>query len=179
MSLGRHKIDHAYDIGPMAPARIERRGHHDGQLPCDLTDQRLRNINIALHGLPYVFPIRVVLAVENADAVGADDVAALEAVHGHALVDDGALFLLRCVIVRQLRDAAGVHGHVLVGRQLLLNALSREHCGFAHHLVYGGDSAPIAQGATGCPYCDQCDQNGRHQADCNFFTNAVHLFPPQ
>ena len=177
--LRGYEIDHAHDTGLTAPVRIEGRGHHNGQLSCDFTDERLGDIDISRHGLTDILPVGVVLSIENADAFRSDDIAPLETVKGHALVDNRALFLQRSVIVRQLRDAAGVYGHVLVGSQLLLNTLRRQHRCLTHHLVYGGDSAPVAQSAAGRSHRDQCDQDGCHQTYCDFFTNAVHLFPPQ
>ena len=42
-------------------------------------------------GLFYIFPVRVVLAVKQADAVGADEVAPLKAVHADPLVHNGPL----------------------------------------------------------------------------------------
>ena len=72
---------------------VQRSGHHDGQLSCDFADQRLRYINIALHGLLHIFPVGIILAIENTDAVHADNISPLEVVHGTAFVYDG-FFLL-------------------------------------------------------------------------------------
>ena len=177
--LLRHKIDHAHNLAVPASVLVKRRGHHDGQLACDFADQGLGHIDAALHGLLHIFPVRVVVSIKNADAVGSDDVAPLEAVHGDALVDDGALFLQRHLVVGQLRDAAGIHGHVFVGGQLLLNALCRQHRRLAHHLVHRGDGAPVAERAAGHSHRDQCDQDRGHQAYRDLFSNASHLFSPQ
>ena len=43
--------------------------------------------------------------------------------HLDPLIDDGAFFLHRDGWVRQLWDAAGVHGYILIGGQFLFDAL--------------------------------------------------------
>ena len=147
--LRRHKVDHAHNLGAVASAGIEGGGHHDGQLAGDFAHQGLGHIDRALHGLLDVFPVGVVLAVEDAQAVGPDDIAPLEAVHGGALVDDGALGLHGGVRVGQLGDAAGVHGHIFIGGELLLHPLRGQHGGLAHHLVHCGNGAAVVQGDAG------------------------------
>ncbi len=129
--LRRDKIDNPCNSPVLAAAGVDRRSHHDGQLSRHLADQGLGHIDIALHRLLDVFPAGVVVAVKNADAVGADDVAPLEAVHPDALIHYGAFFLHRHSGVGQLRNVARVHGYILVGRQLLADARRRQNSGFA------------------------------------------------
>ncbi len=176
--LRRHKIDHAHNRGAPAPVLIEGGGHHNGQLPGNLADQGLRDIDRPRHGLLHILPVRVVLAVEDAAAVGADDVAPLKSVHLHPLVNDGPLFLRGYLIVGQLGDTACVHGYVLIGGQLLLDALRRQHGGLAHHLVHRGDCASVIQCNAGGSHQNQRRQNCRHQTYCNFFTNTLHFRTP-
>ena len=147
--LRRYKVDHAHNAVSPAPVGIEGGGHHDGQLAGNFADEGLGHIDSALHGLLDILPVGGVLAVENAQAVGADDIAPLEAVHGGPLVNDGPLGFQRGIRVGQLGDAAGVHGHVFVGGELLLNPLRGQHGGFAHHLVHCGDGAAVVEGDAG------------------------------
>ena len=74
---------------------IQRSRHHNGQFSGNLTDQWLRHENIALHGLFYVFAVRIIVSVKNADAVRPDDISPLKIVHGTALVNDGLFFIRR------------------------------------------------------------------------------------
>ena len=153
-SLRGDKIDHAHNPGALIAAGVEGGGHHDGQLPRNFADQRLGDIDIALEGLFYIFPVRVVLAVKQADAVGADEVAPLKAVHADPLVHNGPLLIQRNRAVGQLGDTACVHSDVFVGGQFLLNALRRKHRSLAHHLAHRGDGASVVQRDTGRPYRD-------------------------
>ena len=125
----------------MLPAGIKRRRHHDRQLPGDFADQRFRYIDVSRHGLFYVLPVRIILSVENAVAVHADDVAPLEAVHPDAFVHNGLFFRHGHRRIRQLGYVSRVHGYVFIGREFLFNAFCRQYGSFAHHLVYRGDGA--------------------------------------
>ncbi len=89
----RNEIHYSCDGGAVNAAGIKRSGNHDGQFACDFTYQRLGHIYIALHGLFYIFPVRIILAVKNADAVHSDNIPALEIVHGSAFLDNGFLFI--------------------------------------------------------------------------------------
>ena len=128
----------------MVPPRIDGRGYHDGQVPCDLADQGFGYIDVPLHGLHDIFPVGVVLAVKNADAVRADDIAPLKAVHLDALFDDRAFFLQRHRCVGQLGNAAGIHGDIFVSGQLLFNPLRRQDGSFAHHLFHCDKRASVS-----------------------------------
>ena len=128
---------------------IQGSGYHDGQFAGDLADQGLRHIDIALHGLLYVLAVGIVLSVENADAVHADDVSPLEIVHGAALIDDGFLLLCRYFRIGQLGNAACVHGYVSVSRQFLFHISCRQNGSFAHHMIHSGKDAVIAGHNTG------------------------------
>ena len=176
--LRRHEIDHAHNGVPPAAAGVDGRGHDDGQLPCDLADQGLGHIHSAAHGLLHILPVRVVVSVKNAPAVEANDIAPLEAVHGHPLVNDAPLDLHRHHAVGQLGDAARIHGHILVRGQLLLHPLRRQHRGLAHHLVHRGDSAPVVESDAGCSHQEQRDHNGCHQAYRDFLADTCHLCAP-
>ena len=177
--LRRHEVDHAHDPGAPAALVIDGRGHHDGQLPGNLADQGLGHVDAAAHSLLDVLPVGVVLPVKDAHAVQADNVAPLEAVHPDPLVNDGPLFLHRHGGVRQLGNAPGVHRHVLVGGQLLLDALRRQHGGFAEHPVHCGDGAAVCKGDTDGSHRDHGDHDRRDQAYGDFFADTFHLFAPQ
>ena len=142
--LGGNEIHHAHDGGAVNPVFVQGGCHHDGQFPGDFADQGLRYIDIALHGLLDIFPVGIVLSVENADAVHADEVPALEIVHGAALIDDGLFLLRRCLRIGELGDAAGIHGYIPVSGQLLFHAPCRQDRRFAHHVIHSGKDAAVA-----------------------------------
>ena len=89
----RNEIHYSCDGRAVNAAGIKRSGNHNGQFACDFTYQRLRHVDIALHGLLYIFPVRIILAVKNADAVHSDDIPALEIVHGGTFLNNGFLFI--------------------------------------------------------------------------------------
>ena len=105
----------------MDSAGVDGGGHDNGQLSRNFADQRLGHIYVTLHRLDHIFPVGVVLAVKDAVAVQTDDVSPLEIVHFHPLLDNGAFFLHGDRGGGQLGNTAGIHGHVPVGGQLLLN----------------------------------------------------------
>ena len=174
--LRRHKVDHARDP---ALLRIYRRRHHDGELPRDLADQGLGDIDIPLHSLLDILPVGVILAVKNTDAVYANDVAPLEAVEADTLIDHSALFLQRHHGVGQLGDSARVHGHVLVGGELLLHPLRRQHGGLAHHGFHRGNGIPVIQRNAGRAHRRQGNQDCGYQAYCDLLADTLHLYAPQ
>ena len=102
----------------------------------------------------------------------------LEVVHLTALVDDGLLLRKGHVVVGELRDTAGVHRHILVGGELLLDALGNQDGGLAHHLVHGGHGTAVVQGDADAPPGKQGDQDCRHQADGDLFADTSHLSAP-
>ena len=177
--LGGHEVDHAHDAPALGAAGVDGGRHYDGELAGDLADQGLGHVDRAAHGLLDILAVGVVLPVEDTDAVGADDVAPLEVVHVHARVDDGALLRHGHCLVGQLRDAAGVHGHIPVGSQLLLDALRRQHGGLAEHLVHRGDGAPVVEDDAGRTHRRQGDEDCGHQAHCDFPANTLHVSAPQ
>ena len=105
----------------------------------------LTNVDVPLHGLLYVFPGGVVVAVKNADAVRADDVAALEAVHTDTLINHGALFFHGHRRIGQLRNTSRVHCHIFICGQFLPNALRRQNGSLAQHSIYRGNSVPVVE----------------------------------
>ena len=144
-SLLRDKIHNTRNGGTVDSVFIKWSRNHNGQLSGNLADQRLRYIDIALHGLLHIFTVRIILSVKNADAVKTNNISPLKIVHGTALVDNGTLLIKRYGRIGQLRDAACVHSHVFVSGQLLLHTLRGQNGGFTHHVVYSGDGAVIVR----------------------------------
>ena len=153
-----NKIDDACNGRTIDPIRIDWRRDHDRQFPCDLADQRLRYIDIALHGLFDIFPVGIILPVKDADPIHTNDISALEIVHGGALTDDGLFLLQRYRRIGQLRDAACIHGNILVSRQFVLNTSCRLDCRFAHHLLHCGECACVV-----CRNAEHSHRKQRHQ----------------
>ncbi len=175
-SLRRDEVHNALNL---PSAGIKGCRHHNRQLPCNFADQRFRNIDIPLHGLLYILPVRIIISVEDADAVGVNDIAPLKAMQADPLVNDSALFIQRYKRAGQLRDAACVHGYIFVCGKFLFNTLGCQHRSLTHHLFYRGESAPVAQRNAERAYYNHGDQDGCYQAYCDFLADAFHLFPPQ
>ncbi len=177
--LGGHKVDHAHDAGPLVAAEVDGGCHHNGQLAGNFADQRLGDVHIPCQGLLHILTVGVILSVKYTYAGDVDDVAPLKSVHADPLVNDGPLFLRGYLIVGQLGDTACVHGYVLIGGQLLLDPLRRQHGGLAHHFVHCCDGTSIIQRNAGGSHQDQGNQDGCHQANSDFFPNTPHFIAPQ
>ena len=141
--LLRHEINHAHNRPPIGFFRVERRRHHDGQLPRNLTDQRLRYKHISLKRLTHILAIGIVFPVKNADTVRGNDISPLETVHLGTLIDDRLLFLHGYIRVGKLRNAPDLYDDILVRRQLLLGTSRRQNRSLAHHLLHRRHGAVI------------------------------------
>ena len=161
--LGRYKIYDADDGGTLDSVFIQGRRDHNGQFPGNFADQRFRNIDVALHGLFYIFAVGIILSVKNTDAVQADNISALEIVHGGAFIDNGLLFFNRYIRTGQLRNTAGVHSDVLVSGKFLLYPFRCQNGRFGHHMFYGGHCAVVVGYDAGDAGCDLPDQNGQNE----------------
>ena len=96
-----------------------------------------------------------------------------------ALVNYGPLLLQGHHGIGQLGNPSRIHGHILIGRELLLHTLRRQHSGLAHHGVHRGDGTPVIQGDTGRAHCRQGNEDGCHQAYCDLLADTLHLSAPQ
>ena len=167
-----------YNIGTVNSLCIERRGHHDGQIAGDFADQRLRHIDIALHGLLYILAVRIVFAVKDTDAVCTDDISPLEIMHGGALVNDGFLNIDGYIGIRKLWNTACIRCDIFVSHQFLFHAFRSQNGGFAHHVVHGSYGTFVIWNNTGETHGNQRRQNGQNETYSYFCTNAFHLILP-
>lgn len=147
-----------------------------GEFSGDFTDERFRNIDISCHSLLDIFAVTVIFPVKDADTIQTDYIAALESMHVHTLVDDGAFFFNRRILIGKLRDTACIHSYVCVSHDFLCDPICGQGGALVHHEFYGVNCAVIIEPAGDDSYSSQCYHNGYCHAESDFCSNAFHVF---
>ena len=109
------EIYHADNLAPLNTILPQGGGYHDGQFPGDLTDRGGGEPGVALDGLLEILPVRVVVAVKQAHAVGAQQIAALHAVIICPGVDQALFLSNRNSGVAELRNHTKSCDCILIG----------------------------------------------------------------
>ena len=161
-----HKVDYTGDSAALYAVQPDRRGHHDGQFPCNFAQGWHGDTDLPLSRLLEIRAVGVAVSVKQAPARQIQQIAALHTIRLSPVVYNPLLFSDGNGAVAELWNHTQAANRVLIGQQLVGNTGGGEGCGglqalLQHRMgadVVGCNSYAAANQGRCCGHCQNADQ---------------------